>query len=229
MLNSLELTGRSATHVRAVPELAATLHNEAAGAALAMREAARAAGLELEVVSSFRDFERQQAIWNAKYRGERTLLDRDECEIEAAMLDERTRIDAILLWSALPGASRHHWGSDMDVIDRAAVAAHYRPKLTAKEFAPQGPFHTLDTWLTANMHRFGFFRPYTHDRGGVQPEPWHLSYAPLAQPALQALTPQVLAEAIAASSMHGRELVLARLSELHARFVLEVSSPTRLS
>jgi hypothetical protein len=79
------------------------------------------------------------------------------------------------------------------------------------------------------MGRFGFFRPYTHDRGGVQPEPWHLSYAPVAAPALKALTPEVLMQAIAASSMHGREHVLARLKELHARFVCAVSSPPTLA
>jgi len=70
MLNSLELTGRASTHVTGVPELAATLHNEAAQAALALREAARVDGLELEVVSSYRDFARQEAIWNGKYQGE---------------------------------------------------------------------------------------------------------------------------------------------------------------
>lgn len=230
MLDSLQLTGRAATHVRAVPELAATLHNDAVAAVLGLREAARADGLELAVVSSFRDFARQEAIWNAKFRGERPLLDRDECEIDAAALDDRGRVDAILLWSALPGASRHHWGSDIDVVDRAAVAPDYRPRLTAKEFAPDGPFRALSDWLTANMARFGFFRPYTLDRGGVQPEPWHLSYAPVSVPALGALTPEVLMEAVASSSMHGREHVLARLPELHARFVSAVSSPTtRLS
>ena len=229
MLNSLELTGRAATHVRPVPELSATLHNEAVAAALALAAAARADGLELAVVSSFRDFARQEAIWNAKYRGERPLLDRAECEIDAGSLDERGRIDAILLWSALPGASRHHWGSDIDVVDRAAVAADYRPRLIAKEFAADGPFCRLDAWLADNMASFGFFRPYTLDRGGVQPEPWHLSYAPVSVPALEALTPPILAEAIATSSMHGRESVLARLSELHARFISAVSSPTRLS
>jgi LAS superfamily LD-carboxypeptidase LdcB len=229
MLNSLELTGRAATHVRAVPELGATLHNEAAAAALALRDAARADGLELEVVSSFRDFERQQAIWNAKYRGERALLDRNECEIDGALLDDRSRIDAILLWSALPGASRHHWGSDLDVVDRAAVTPDYRPRLIAREFAENGPFRALDAWLAVHMHRFGFFRPYTVDRGGVLPEPWHLSYQPIAAPALEALTPEILMEAIAASSMHGREQVLARLNELHARYVCAISSPPTLS
>jgi LAS superfamily LD-carboxypeptidase LdcB len=225
MLNSLELTGRANTHVTGVPELAATLHNEAAQAALALREAARVDGLELEVVSSFRDFARQEAIWNRKYQGERPLLDREEREVDIAKLDERGIVDTILLWSALPGASRHHWGSDMDVVDRSAVAADYRPRLTASEFTGEGPFARLNGWLSANMRRFGFFRPYTKDRGGVQPEPWHLSYAPVAVPALHALTPEVLMEAIATSSMYGREHVLARLPELHSRFVRAVSSP----
>lgn len=103
MLDSLQLTGRTATHVRAVPELGATLHNEAVAATLALREAAFAEGIQLEVVSSFRDFARQEAIWNAKFAGHRPLLDRQECEIDAQALDERGRVDAILLWSALPG------------------------------------------------------------------------------------------------------------------------------
>jgi hypothetical protein len=75
------------------------------------------------------------------------------------------------------------------------------------------------------MESFGFFRPYTTDRGGVQPEPWHLSYAPLAQAALRALTPQVLAEALAGSGMHGREAVLARLGEIYPRYVTAIDPP----
>jgi LAS superfamily LD-carboxypeptidase LdcB len=225
MLNPLELTGRASTHVSEVPELGATLHKEAAAAALALREAARADGLELEIVSSFRDFSRQEAIWNGKYLGERPLLDRSERPVDITALDERGIVDAILLWSALPGASRHHWGTDMDVVDRSAVGPDYRPRLTASEFSGDGPFTRLDSWLGANMRRFGFFRPYTKDRGGVQPEPWHLSFAPVAVPALAALTQDVLMEAIATSSMYGREHVLGRLPELHSRFVRAVSSP----
>jgi LAS superfamily LD-carboxypeptidase LdcB len=229
MLNSLELTGRATTHVGSVPELACTLHYDAVAATLALREAARADGIELAVVSGFRDFERQVTIWNAKFRGERPLLDRLERAIDASCLDERGRVDAILLWSALPGASRHHWGTDIDVVDRAATAADYRPRLTAEEFTPAGPYARLDGWLASNMGRFGFFRPYAVDCGGVQPEPWHLSYAPISVPALAALSPEVLTEAIASSGIHGREHVLSRLTELHARFVASVSSPTRLS
>src|SRR6185437_11393328 len=122
--------------------------------------------IELAIVSSFRDFARQAAIWNAKFRGERALLDRWGAPLEATKLSESERVAAILLWSALPGASRHHWGTDFDVIDRAAVPPDYRPALTAEEFTGAGPFARLNDWLGANLGDYGFFRPYLTDRGG---------------------------------------------------------------
>jgi LAS superfamily LD-carboxypeptidase LdcB len=225
MFNSLELTGRSSTHVREVPELGCILHGEAMLQALAMRSAARAAGIELAIVSSFRDFDRQVAIWNAKYSGERQLLDRDGRALIHAHLSESALIDAILIWSALPGASRHHWGTDIDVIDRAAVAPDYRPQLVRAEFGRNGPFARLDAWLAENMATFGFFRPYATDQGGVQPEPWHLSFAPVAEPALAALTPAVLSAALAASGIAGRDAVLARLPEIYVRYVTSIDPP----
>lgn len=225
MFNRLELTGRASTHVREVPELGCVMHTQAAAGALAMRAAARAAGIELAVVSSFRDFDRQVAIWNAKFSGERPLLDRSGRALSHALLSEGDLIDAILIWSALPGASRHHWGTDMDVIDRAAVAPDYRPTLVPAEFASDGPFARLDAWLGEHMGQFGFFRPYSTDRGGVQPEPWHLSFAPLAEPALVALTPQVLSAALAESTLQGRDAVIARLPQIYARYVAAIDPP----
>ncbi len=221
LLNPRQLTGRVATHIRDVPELGGRLHAAAIEAALALREAAAQDGIDLAVVSSFRDFNHQAEIWNSKFRGERPLLDRDGRLLDAAKLDERARVDAILLWSALPGASRHHWGSDFDVIDRAACGLDYRPQLTVAEFT-EGPFARLNEWLGANLARFAFFRPYTTDRGGVHPEPWHVSHAPVAGPALACLTPDVLYEAIDNSGLLGREHVLARLPEIHARYVTAV-------
>ena len=227
MFNSLELTGRSSAHVREAPELGCILHVQAMPQALAMRAAARAAGIDIAVVSGFRDFERQVEIWNAKYRGERELLDREGRALTAAHLSERARIDAILAWSALPGASRHHWGTDIDVVDRAAVSSDYHPRLVRAEFDRDGPFARLDTWLTDNMAAFGFFRPYTRDRGGVQPEPWHLSFAPLAVPALAALTREVLEAALAVSAIHGREAMLPRLPQIYTRDVTAIDPPAR--
>jgi len=222
MLSSLELTGRARTHVAESTQLGATLHPEAVRALADLKNAARGAGIELAVLSGYRDLGRQTAIWNAKFRGTRRLIGRDGAELDRSQLSERALINAILAWSALPGASRHHWGSDADVIDSAAMPADYRPQLMQQEFAESGPFGRLSAWLTEHAAEFGFFRPYSRDRGGVMPEPWHLSYAPLAVPALAALTLEVLAEAVGSSSMEGRELVLAQLPELYDRYVLAI-------
>ncbi|HUI62581.1 MAG TPA: M15 family metallopeptidase [Steroidobacteraceae bacterium] len=225
MLNSFELTGRAATHVREVSGTGWLLEARTGAAVLALREAASAVGIELVVVSGFRDFARQAAIWTAKFTGGRPLFDREGHEMTHARLDAGELIDAILLWSALPGASRHHWGTEVDVIDAACLPEGARPQLLPHEFAPGGCFAPLDRWLTANMARFGFFRPYVTERGGVQPEPWHLSYAPVSVPALAALSVDVLREALAGASLPGGELLLERLPELYRRYVLAVDQP----
>jgi LAS superfamily LD-carboxypeptidase LdcB len=190
-----------------------------------LRHAARADGLELEALSAFRDFERQVAIWNAKWNGTAPLLGAGGERLEAAALSEDARLDAILLWSALPGASRHHWGSDLDLIDRRALPAGYRVQLVPAEFAADGPFARLDRWLEANAGRFGFFRPFRGVRSGVRPEPWHLSFAPVAEPARRALTPEVLGEALARAAVAGRARIRERLAELHARYVARIDWP----
>jgi LAS superfamily LD-carboxypeptidase LdcB len=225
MLNRLELTGRAVTHVREFIQPPCLLHAAAGKALLRMREAALAEAIQLEVVSGFRDFKRQVAIWTAKFNGERPLLDRSGREIRREELDEDGLIDSILIWSALPGASRHHWGTEIDVIDAIALPAGTRPRLEPGEYAAGGCFGRLSGWLDSNMHDFGFFRPYAQDRGGVQPEPWHLSFAAVAVRALELLQPDVLREALSATDMPGRDRVLARLPELYERYVLAVDAP----
>ena len=224
MLNDLELTGRARTHVVQRDDLHAAVHPEALDAFLAMRADAARAGIDVAITSAFRDFEAQQRIWNLKWRGERPLYDAAGEPPHHASLDTDALVQAILCWSALPGGSRHHWGTEIDVVDRAAMPAGYRVQLLPSEAAPGGVFHALHCWLDAHMTRFGFFRPYRTDRGGVHPEPWHLSYAPLAEPALRAVTPGLLAEAIRGSDMLGKEKVLERIDELHARYVANVDA-----
>jgi LAS superfamily LD-carboxypeptidase LdcB len=224
-LNPLELTGRAATHVREALAPGVRLHADAIDAVHALRESAAEAGHELAIVSSFRDFARQSAIWNRKFRGEQAVLDRAGRPIDVSALSGVQRVRAILVWSALPGASRHHWGTDFDVYDRSAVPPDYRPELTVAEYTGAGPFARLNEWLAANLGNHGFFRPYRMDRGGVSPEPWHLSYAPLSVPALGALTLDVLAEAIEGSDLEGREHVLAQLQEIHDRYVRAIDEP----
>lgn len=224
-MNELELTGRARTHIVELAQPRCALHYEAVASFLAMRDAARGEGIDLVPCSSFRDFDAQLSIWNRKWTGERTLLDRDGRPLERQQLADAQVIDAILCWSAIPGGSRHHWGSDIDVIDAARVPAGHAVQLVPAEFASAGPFARLSAWLEDNMRRFGFFRPYHADRGGVSPEPWHLSYAPVSLAALESLSLSVLRRVLEASSIAGKSHVLARLPEIYTRFMLAVDGP----
>jgi LAS superfamily LD-carboxypeptidase LdcB len=153
------------------------------------------------------------------------MFDAARQPINVSELSPAERIEAILLWSALPGASRHHWGTDVDLIDRHATQPDFRPQLTPEEFAPGGPYAALTEWLEANAARFGFFRPFRGVLSGVQPEPWHFSFAPVAENARRALGPAVLHKAISAAPLLGKNAVLARLDELHARYVAAIDWP----
>jgi LAS superfamily LD-carboxypeptidase LdcB len=227
-VNPFELTGRARTHLTEPPGARCLVHRDAADAFLAMREAAMQAGIELEAASAFRDFERQRQLWNAKFTGERPLLDAAGKVLDTAALDEAERVGAILLWTALPGASRHHWGTDLDVIDRVAVAPGYEVQLTAGEYAPGGPFGRLSRWLDENMRHFGFFRPYATGKGGVRPEPWHISYAPVSRQALRDLDLVTLAEALQGQEILGLPAVVERLPEIHERYVQTVDTAPRM-
>jgi len=218
----LELTGRARSHVVELQEPRCTLHNRVVGPFLELRAAAARNGIDLVPVSSFRDFQRQQQIWNGKCRGERELLDANGARVDAAALDEDSLVTAILQWSALPGASRHHWGTDMDVIDAAALAPGMTARLEPAEYAPGAVFGPLDRWLEEHAGRFGFYRPYTTDRGGVRPEPWHLSYAPIAQQAMSAFSIGMLLEALQVEGIDALGAVRNRLPEIVQRYVMNV-------
>src|SRR5208282_2990108 len=115
--------------------------------------------------------------------------------------------------------------SDVDLIDANAVAAGYQVRLTAEEFSPSGPFAPLSDWLHTHAARFGFFRPFRGVLSGVQAEPWHFSFAPVAESARRALTPTVLRKAIAAAPILGKQEILAQLDALHARYVGAIDWP----
>src|SRR5580765_2676238 len=133
--NGALLTGKSNAHIVESADPGYRLHPAAAAALRQLQAAAAADDIDLQPVSAFRDFEHQLRIWNEKYRGERPLLDHRGHPLKAVAMSPAARIDAILLWSALPGASRHHWGTEVDVIDRACLAPGARPQLTRTEYA----------------------------------------------------------------------------------------------
>jgi LAS superfamily LD-carboxypeptidase LdcB len=171
------------------------LHPAAAAAFEALRADARAAGFDLAVASAWRGYARQLAIWNGKLAGERPVHDDEGRPVALAGLPLREQLAAVLRFSALPGTSRHHWGTDLDVYDASALPAGRRPALTPEEVAPGGVFDALHCWLDERMAAgasHGFYRPYAVDRGGVAPERWHLSYAPLATRLAPRLTTALL-------------------------------------
>jgi LAS superfamily LD-carboxypeptidase LdcB len=220
-----ELTGRSRSHIAELEDPPCALHALVAAPFNALRRAAAAEGFNVVPASGFRDFSRQLAIWNGKFNGERPAHDAAGAPVDVLRLPPSERIDVILLWSALPGASRHHWGTDLDLIDRRAISSDYKVRLDPDEFAPGGPFAPLNEWLTMHAARFGFFRPYRGVSSGPRSEPWHLSFAPIAEPARRRLSADVLREALGTADLAGKESVMERIEELHARYVASIDWP----
>lgn len=224
-LDELELTGRARTHVRQYAQPRFAARPEVAAAFLDMRAAAARDGIDMVPIASWRPFEAQARNWNRKFAGEATLYDCDGNPRDRAALAPEAIVRAILAWTGLPGATRRHWGTDIDVFDRAAQPPGYRTKLLPDEARPDGVYARLHVWLDVHAARFGFFRPYRTRRGGMCPAPWHLSHAPSAAAALAALDIDMVARAVRASDLLGRDLVLEMLPTLFRDHVLNVDGP----
>ena len=146
-----------------------------------LQAAAAEEGFDLQLVSSYRGFDRQLAIWQAKAFGKRILLDDAGVELNFSALTQAQRLQAIMRWSAVPGLSRHHWGTDIDVFDANCMALD-QVQLVPGEVDAGGVFSPLHEWLDERVKQsesFGFYRPYHCDDGGVAPERWHLSCLPI--------------------------------------------------
>ncbi|HSA57785.1 MAG TPA: M15 family metallopeptidase [Gemmatimonadaceae bacterium] len=219
------LVGQSVSHLCGTADaerLGATVHRDVARPFDQLRSAAHQEGFDLAILSGFRSFEQQLSIWNRKATGKLAVLDSHARPLDINALGDRALVFAILRWSALPGASRHHWGTDIDVYDQAAKPEGYEVELIPAEVNPGGMFGPLHEWLDARMAEgsaFGFFRPYDLDRNGVAPERWHLSYAPIASAYEKRLTVGVLRETVEQAEMRLKDVVLEHLDEIFERFV----------
>lgn len=197
------------------------LHPETLAAFLAMQDAAAAAGIDCQLVSAYRSFDRQRQIWNKKWRGEMPLYDADGQLLNSRTLSAEDKLTAILTWSAMPGGSRHHWGTDIDVYDRASVkASNHSFELVDSEYCEGGPCATLSAWLDDNAKKFGFYRPFSEFRGGVATERWHLSHNVSALPFEQLRNKAALENALESASLEGKQTLIDALPQLYSRYVL---------
>lgn len=201
--------------------LACRVHRQMLDPLLFLAERAASAGFILKVASSYRSFDRQLLIWNNKARGLRPVLNDAGEAIDINSLSERDKVFAILRWSALPGASRHHWGTDIDVYGSVHIDPEYQLQLTLAETQGDGPFAEFHRWLDDELAQGNsdFFRPYAQDRGGIAPEPWHLSYAPLATVFSRQLTQELLREQLEQTDLELKQVVLDNLDEIYSRFI----------
>jgi LAS superfamily LD-carboxypeptidase LdcB len=225
------LTGQSGDHLCSEAEatiLGTHLNQDVVEPFLRLQEGARDEGFDLQILSGFRSFERQRSIWNRKATGELAVLDDNAAPLDISRLTDAELVFAILRWSALPGASRHHWGTDLDVFDATVRPEGYEIQLVPGEVAPGGMFGPLHDWLDRRIlasEAQGFFRPYDRDRGGVAPERWHLSCAPVAGAFEESLTVDVLRETVREADLRLKDAVLTHLDRIYERFVMNIGRP----
>ncbi|MBO1519028.1 M15 family metallopeptidase [Oceanisphaera pacifica] len=220
-MDPLCLVGLKDNHLVPLAEPGHRLQAEAKQAFMAMQAAAALDGFQLMPASSFRSFERQLAIWNGKFDGTRPLLDAHSLPLNSQELSEAERVNAILRWSALPGTSRHHWGTDIDIYDPSLLPPGANLKLEPWEYEKEGYFYPLSQWLANNMARFDFYLPFAQPNGGVAVEPWHLSYRPLSAPCAAQLSPQLIAQVLKEQQIDGKTHILNQLDRIFVHYIKE--------
>ena len=132
-----------------------------------MYKAALADGIRLIITSGHRTFIEQVVEWELRWNNPRT---------ETTFANDIEKAKYLLQYRAVPGTTRHHWGTDIDL--NSFEPAYY------ESIEGQKVYH----WLKENAEKFGFFQPYTaYDERrpvGYMEEKWHWSYKPLSQPML---------------------------------------------
>ncbi len=177
-------------------------------------------GYELEIASGFRSFERQKLIWEEKISGERPLYDKSENLVDIEKASETEILEALLAWSAIPGCSRHHWGTDFDLFDKNNFKDGLKLQLKQDEYLnPEGPCFEMNQFLESH-NDLKFFRPYETEGDGVQPEPWHYSHRYISNFYQQAFTKEIFRKNLETREFTFSEALLHDIDILYARFSL---------
>ena len=221
-LHEKELTGQTTGHL-VWEELDQTyIHKDVSAKFQILKKLASNEGFSLGVVSGFRSFDLQKSIIEKKVSGERPILDDSGQIKKVEELSQSELLFSILRWSALPGLSRHHWGTDFDIYDKESIPKNYSIQLTPDEYENGGPFTTLSEWLqelSRSSFNPGLFFPYEEDLGGVAREPWHISFSPLVPQFEKALSHSFFRRFIEENDIPLKSIILQKSEEIFERFI----------
>jgi len=218
-----EITGRIEDHLIWSDELKAKINKFALDPILSLKKKADSEGFNLQIASAFRSFSRQEDIWNKKMKGVKPIHDHFNRLLDPKDLTPKELVFAILKWSAIPGTSRHHWGTDFDYFDGNALSGDYKIQLIPEEYLEGGIFNPLYLWLKDNASEFGFYFPYNEERGGVCPEPWHLSYFPQAKLYQNRFSLDFYLENLKNSPIEGKEILFKEAALIFKKYILNTS------
>ncbi len=145
------------------------LRIEAIESFMSMAQSAAKVGLKLKILSATRNFTAQKTIWENKWNGKVVVENGQNLALTTP--DPITRAKIILEYSSMPGTSRHHWGTDIDLNALNNI------------YFTTGEGKKIYDWLLEYAGSFGFCQPYTADRPyGYQEEKWHWTYMPISKP-----------------------------------------------
>ncbi len=140
------------------------LQKETLESFIKMRETAEKDGIQLTIISGTRDFYSQKSIWERKYS-----------RYKKEGFSDIEIIKKIMIWSAMPTTSRHHWGTEIDINGFDDYFNGENEKAN-KEYK----------WLVNNAPKFDFYQVYTEKgsgkrKNGYNEEKWHWSYMPMSR------------------------------------------------
>lgn len=188
---------------------------QALDALSALKKAAGQAGFELKLCSAWRSFQHQLRIVDAKMQGLRPILDEHEQPLDISSMSVSQRLQAIMRFSALPGFSRHHFGTDFDIYPTNCLPYGTTLQLTAKEYSEGMYFYDFGQWLSQNLERFAFVRPFS-GKGACGYEPWHISFMPQSEICLLSFNMQKSLEALQESQVPWADEACAIASKRYA-------------
>ena len=170
-----------------------------------MKDAAKAkTGLDMEIVSDFRTLKYQRdSLWNKKFNS----LSGTEAE----------KVKQVADYTAVPGLSRHHWGTDIDI--NSVDIANWDPACVGTTSCNKAVYD----WLKQNAAKYGFCQPYDGTSSIVNPEPWHWSYKPISKQLTELHMKEVTAADIKGKNIAGENTIISSFDAYHKGFISQIN------